>query len=187
MPEIKVDTIIRNTFHKGFSRLLVTPNEIVIHGSGGGGTLNWMRGGGRAADYYKGVGLFNYLIEQDGAVWEILPPSRWAYHSCRQSADRRAIGIELVNPGRLNERPYTAKEYESLAWLIGDYLMPPYPIRKIIGHGQAWKEATAGRRTKSCPGAFNWTTLGTALTERGITFSYGTEQLDNVIDVRRCP
>jgi len=158
--EIKKDTIIRSKFHKGKSRTawLGKVKEIVVHGTGGAGTLNWVRSGGRAREYYKAVALFHYLIQRDGTIWEIIDPDRWVYHSCRGSKDKNAIGIEMVNTAYDNSDEYTEEQYESLNWLMFEYLMNRYPdIKVIMSHKRAWQKNSRGRRWKECPGpGFDW-------------------------------
>jgi N-acetyl-anhydromuramyl-L-alanine amidase AmpD len=46
-----------------------------------------------------------YIVEVDGSIYEVFPPSSWASHlgvsSPRSIQDRRSIGIEIVNVGPL--------------------------------------------------------------------------------------
>ncbi len=49
-----------------------------------------------------------YIVDLDGTIFELFPPSAWAYHLGMTAAgnpqwihDRRSIGIEIVNPGGL--------------------------------------------------------------------------------------
>jgi N-acetyl-anhydromuramyl-L-alanine amidase AmpD len=49
-----------------------------------------------------------YVVDLDGTIYEMFPPTAWAYHLGMKAAenpqwvhDRRSIGIEIVNPGPL--------------------------------------------------------------------------------------
>ena len=171
---INIDTIIRNKFHEGFTRKLGGPKEIIIHGTGGGYTLEWMRNGGRAEQYYKGIGLFHYLIERDGKIWEIIHPDRWVYHSSRGRKDRRSIGIELENHSRTNQWDYSEAQYNSLFWLSFKYLKEMYPkIDVIMSHKRAWQKASGGKKWKECPGpAFDWKVLEKYMDENKMTYAH---------------
>ena len=172
--EIKKDHVVRNKFHRGFSRKWGKVKEIIIHGTGGGGTLEWVRSGGRAHQYYMGVALFHYLIQEDGTIWEIIDPDRWVYHSCSGRKDRNRIGIEIVNRSRSNSAPYSDKQYESLYDLVFKYLMDRYPsINTIMSHKRAWQKASRGRRWKECPGPkFDWKRLERVMVARGFTYKH---------------
>src|SRR5919109_600338 len=48
-----------------------------------------------------------YIVERDGAIYEIFPPECWAYHigvKGRRELDRRSIGIEIASEGALECR-----------------------------------------------------------------------------------
>lgn len=51
-----------------------------------------------------------YIVEQNGTINEMFPPSMWAYHlgiagaDAAHRNDKRTIGIEIVNPGPLRLR-----------------------------------------------------------------------------------
>jgi N-acetyl-anhydromuramyl-L-alanine amidase AmpD len=171
---INVDNIIRNKYHEGFTRKLAKPKEIIIHGTGGGYTLEWMRNGGRAEQYYKGIGLFHYLIERDGKIWEIIHPDRWVYHSCRGRKDRKSIGIELENFSRTNQWDYSDAQYEALFWLSFDYLYKMYPkIDVIMSHKRAWQKATKGKKYKECPGSgFDWKRVEAHMNENKFAYQH---------------
>lgn len=173
---IKQDEIVRNKFHSGRSRKLWLGKvkEIIIHGTGGGGTLGWVQGGGRAEQYYRGVALFHYLIERDGSIWEIIDPDRWVYHSCRGKKDRNSIGIEMENLTRNNRGTYTEEQYASLMWLTFEYLMERYPKASIImSHKRAWQKNSRGRRSKECPGiGFNWSILEKYMKDNSIRYDH---------------
>ena len=165
--EIIKDEVIRNKWHRGFERKKPI-KEIVIHGSGGGGTYQWVLTGGRKEEYKRGISLFHYLIEQDGKTIEIIDPERWVYHSSSGKHDETTIGIENLNPDPQNKAPLTEGEYKSLFNLI-DYLMETYPtINRIVGHD--YNYLTYSGATKGCPGNFTWSRLEEHLTKKKIKF-----------------
>jgi len=174
--EIIKDTFIREKYHSGFSRkrTLSKVSEVVIHGTGGGYTLEWMRGGGRAEQYYKGIALFHYLIDRAGVIWEIIDPDRWVYHSSRGRMDRRSIGIELENYSRTNEWDYSDFQYDSLLWLVFNHLRPLYPdLNVIMSHKRAWQKVSGGKYTKECPGpAFDWDKIEKFMHSKSLTFDH---------------
>lgn len=60
-----------------------------------------------------------YLVDLDGTIHELFPPTAWAYHlgmterNEQWQHDRRSIGIEIVNPGPLKPDP---KDPSQLNW-----------------------------------------------------------------------
>ena len=170
--EISIHTIVRKKFHSGFTRKFGDVNEVVIHGTGGGGTLEWVRSGGRADQYYRGVALFHYLIERDGKITEVIDHERWVYHSSTGKHDRHTIGIELVNTSPSNASGYTEKQYRSLFWLIFVFLMKRHPISVIVSHKRAMEKASKGRWSKNCPGNFDWRELEKYMMNKGVQFDH---------------
>lgn len=162
------DDRIREIWHRGFNREK-TPNEIVIHGTGGGGTYQWVLQGGRKELYRRGIALFHYLIERDGSVTEIIDPDRWVYHSSSGKHDEKTIGIELVNPKSNNSAPYTDEQYKALFGLVIDYLMEKYPISVIVSHNHNKRVFSKGK--KKCPGNFDWKLLKDELDARMMQYT----------------
>ena len=124
--------------YKGLPREKSDVNRIVIHGSGSGtaqGIINWMSSDTceRKEDYKKSIGLFPYIIDRDGTVYDILPDEKWYYHSSCGHMDKETIGIELVNPKEKNDGGYTDEQYTSLFKLIMR-LIVDYDITSIVGH-----------------------------------------------------
>jgi hypothetical protein len=172
-----VDKQLRNKYKKGWEKKGRSKplTEIVIHGTGGGSTVNgllkWMMSGARAKDYNRGIGLFHYAIGHSGSAVELVDPRFWVYHSSSGRHDRLTIGIELLNTSRSNSDPYTDKQYEKLFILIFDYLMNTYPsINMIVGHG--YNKAKYSRlERKRCPGSgFNWGRLREEMVRRGVKY-----------------
>jgi N-acetyl-anhydromuramyl-L-alanine amidase AmpD len=169
---IVIDDKIRNKWHSGFTRY-TKPNELVIHGTGGGNTYDWVLNGGRAKQYVKGVALFHYLIDLQGVTTEIISPDRWVYHSSSGWHDRRTIGIELINLDSNNERAYNELQYVALYDLIIE-LYERYPIKYITSHARNKKEYSQG--IKECPGNFDWDRLEQWFVDAGFIYEKQEEQ-----------
>jgi hypothetical protein len=165
-PTIKInkDTIIRNKWHSGYER---TKPVIwfVIHGTAGGGTLHWIRNivkenSQRGKAYKKGIGLFHYLIERDGTIWEVINPDKWIWHASIGSFDGGTIGVELLNPSYKNTDSYTSQQYDSLLNLYNYLRSDKYPEMDVmISHNRAKIKINNGKYGgKACPGpGFDWT------------------------------
>lgn len=185
---IQKDNIIREKFHSGFKRTRPVV-WFVIHGTAGGGTLNWMRKmdesnefrASRYRNYKKGIALFHYLIERDGTIVEIINPDRWVYHASVGAVDGGTIGVELLNPDSQNRKPYTQEQYEKLADLY-EYLRIKYPQMTVqLSHNRAKEKVSGGN--KACPGTgFKWTKWRSLLKKRGWKFEFekGKESVWNL-------
>jgi N-acetyl-anhydromuramyl-L-alanine amidase AmpD len=167
--KMKVDTAIRDKWHNGFDRNRQV-STVVLHGTGGKGTYQYVLGGARKKLYKKGIALFHYLIERDGATIEIIDPDKWVYHSSSGQQDERTIGIELVNPHNSNQDQYTNAQYESLFFLIFDYLMDRYNINIIVSHNRMKEKYSGGN--KVCPGNFDWDKLESEMVKRGLEYNH---------------
>lgn len=171
-PHIIKNLIIRERYHSGFKRTKPI-TTIVIHGTGGGGTLRWVEDAdrtdpARASRYRKAIGLFHYLVTRGGfsvvredtkpVSLEVIDPDRWVYHASVGHLDHGTIGIECLNPGRANSGHYTTAQIEELADLCA-YLVRRYPtIKEFVGHGRMKQRLDrAGKAWKICPGPnFPW-------------------------------
>lgn len=180
--EIKKDTIIRNKFCKGFERTIPV-THFVIHGTGGGGTLNWVRNADPASKrgrrYINGDGLFHYLIERDGTIYEIIDPELWVYHASIRSRDKGTIGVELLNPSSTNKTPYTKEQYKALVWLYG-YVQRTYhrEVKTAISHNMMKRKYR--RDGKACPGkGFDWELFKSMMLEDW-NFVYKKQILSNL-------
>jgi len=156
------------------------PTELVIHGTGGGSSsdkfINWMIGGERSKEYEKGVALFHYLNDRDGAITEIISPDRWVYHSSSGSHDAVTIGVEHINPNSKNETYYTDNQYKADIELIV-FLMDKYPINTIVGHVQNTLKFSGPQYVKvPCPGNYDWLRLQTGLNMIGLNFTLVREE-----------
>lgn len=156
--KIHRDNIVRTQVHLGFERN-TAPNTIVMHGTGGGGTLSWWRSGSTkyphnksAQRHKRGVGLTHYLILVNGKIIEVYDPAtQWVYHSSSGEKDAKTIGIELENKSRKNENAYTSQQYKSAGRLVF-YLMEKFKIQPemIVTHDIMLK--TQKKKAKGCPG-----------------------------------
>lgn len=174
-----IDRQIRTKYKNGWiNKVRNTPiTEVVVHGTAGGqdleGLLRWMYNGERGAEYMKGIALFHYLIGRDGKIVEIIDPEYYVYHSTSGSHDKQTIGVEMLNPDKMNAAPYTPEQYTSLFKLIFDYLMKLYPsITRITSHRYNIIVYNGGKISpKQCPGiGFSWSTLDEELTKRKFSF-----------------
>ena len=179
---MKINTTIREKYHKGFDREGEPITELVYHGTGGGvtasGLIIWMFNDGRPADYKKGVALFHYLIDLNGEVTEIISPENWVFHSSSGLHDSSTIGIEMINGNAHNENEYTANQYSALMKLTST-LMKKYPITSIVGHGQ--NKLKFSGMYKECPGIkFRWDIIENDLLANGYTFTKSKERISNI-------
>lgn len=175
---IKIDDTIRKKWHSGFDRQ-ENPSEIIIHGTGGGGTFNFVFNGGRKELYIKGIALFHFLIERTGEIIEIINPEKWVYHSSCGEHDSKTIGIELVNPSANNTYAYMPIQYDGL-FEIFDELFTRYNISIIRSHNKTGLKYSG--KGKLCPGnAFAWSKIGQWLVDNGYMFEDGEEEFTGII------
>lgn len=96
-------------------------DAIVLHftaGSTAAGAIATFRQKGRIATAY--------VIDMDGAIYELFPPECWAHHlgisgDATYEQDRRSIGVEIVNVGPLRLSP---KHPGKLCFWPGDFSTP---------------------------------------------------------------
>lgn len=185
----KLDTRIRDKYNQGFVRRDDEVTHLIVHGTGGGrkaeDCIKWMINGGdlgggksRESQYRRGVALFQFLIDRDGTVIELLNPHKWVYHSSTMDFDRHTIGVELINPDRSNGGHYTDNQYLSLVQLYTFLRERFRNMYYITGHGSIKRQRT--NKTKACPGdGFNWKVLNLDLTkDGGFTTVYGSEEIN---------
>jgi N-acetyl-anhydromuramyl-L-alanine amidase AmpD len=139
-------------------------NEIIFHATAGfntaQGLLNWMLAGQRASEYVKAIGLFHYLIDRNGDIYQIVPDEYWVYHSSSTTTaeihDKITLGIEHINPSPQNADKLTDQQYNSSLALI-KYLMTKYKIETIAGHTATALKYSGKSNPVPCPGNnFNW-------------------------------
>jgi N-acetylmuramoyl-L-alanine amidase len=107
----------------------------------------------------------HYVIEEDGAIWRLVPEERRAWHAGisfwagRRDINGASIGIELVNPGHDNGyRAFPAVQMAALETLARDILARhPIPARHVLGHSDV------APQRKTDPGElFDWPRLARA-------------------------
>jgi N-acetylmuramoyl-L-alanine amidase len=125
----------------------------------------------------------HYLVEEDGAVWRLVPEMRRAFHaglSCWQ--DERdlnfvSIGIEIVNPGHeWGYRSFPDTQMAAVEWLCRNVLSRhPIPPDRVVGHSDIAPER------KTDPGElFDWPRL--ARGGIGIWPAPGRREADAAVD-----
>jgi len=107
----------------------------------------------------------HYLVEEDGALWRLVPEMRRAFHagvSCWQGESDLnfvSIGVEIVNPGHeWGYRPFPEPQMATVEGLCRDILsrhrIPPF---RVVGHSDIAPDR------KSDPGElFDWARLARA-------------------------
>ncbi len=121
-----------------FNERTVPPDMLVLHYTG-------MQTGpealARLRDEESKVSS-HYLVEEDGAVFRLVPEERRAWHAGVSSwkgesdVNGRSIGIEIVNPGHeFGYRPFPQAQIAAVIELVGD-IRTRWSIEdsKIIGH-----------------------------------------------------
>ncbi|HYZ33367.1 MAG TPA: N-acetylmuramoyl-L-alanine amidase [Crenalkalicoccus sp.] len=84
----------------------------------------------------------HYVVEEDGAVWRLVPEERRAWHAGisfwrgRTRLNDRSLGIEVVNPGHeFGYRPFPALQMAALCDLCLDLLARhPIAARDVVAH-----------------------------------------------------
>jgi N-acetylmuramoyl-L-alanine amidase len=107
----------------------------------------------------------HYLIEEDGAIWRLVPEERRAWHAGEsgwrgeREVNRRSIGIELVNPGHeFGYRPFPEAQFAALEELGRGILARwPIPARNVVGHSDV-----APHRKQDPGELFDWARLARA-------------------------
>jgi N-acetylmuramoyl-L-alanine amidase len=107
----------------------------------------------------------HYLVEEDGAMWRLVPEARRAFHAGisywqgEVDLNRVSIGIEIVNPGHeWGYRPFPEAQMAAVEALCGDILgRHPIPPDRVVGHSDIAPDR------KSDPGElFDWPRLARA-------------------------
>ncbi len=155
--EIKKDLLKDiNPLWCGFERSIGDITRIVVHGTAGGGTLNFMKNGGAGRQDDK-IGLFHYLIEKNGEIIQLVEDLEWCYHSSSGQKDRNSIGIELLKLKSNNGDVPTTKQYEALQDLI-ILLKADFNLDQIMSHDYS-RKFYSNKPPKPCPGTFDWNLL----------------------------
>jgi N-acetylmuramoyl-L-alanine amidase len=104
----------------------------------------------------------HYVVEEDGAVWRLVPETRRAWHAGvsywrgRTALNDRSIGIEIVNPGHeFGYRDFPVLQLAAVCDLCLEVLARhPIPPRNVVAHSDIAPER------KEDPGErFDWAAL----------------------------
>ena len=84
----------------------------------------------------------HYVVDEDGAVWRLVPEQRRAWHAGvsgwrgRTALNDCSVGIEVVNPGHeWGYRPFPALQMAAVCELcLGILRRHPIPRRNVVGH-----------------------------------------------------
>jgi N-acetylmuramoyl-L-alanine amidase len=104
----------------------------------------------------------HYLVEEDGAIWRLVPEDRRAWHAGaafwagETDVNSRSVGVELVNPGHEHGyRPFPEPQMAALERLCQGILRRhPIPPHRVLGHS----DVAPGRKID--PGElFDWSRL----------------------------
>jgi len=107
----------------------------------------------------------HYLVEEDGAVWRLVPEERRAWHAGvsywlgETGLNTVSIGVEIVNPGHeWGYRPFPEAQMQAVEALCRDILARrPIPAHRVVGHSDI------APTRKSDPGElFDWPHLARA-------------------------
>jgi N-acetylmuramoyl-L-alanine amidase len=107
----------------------------------------------------------HYLVEEDGAIWRLVPESRRAFHagvSCwegERNLNLVSIGVEIVNPGHeWGYRAFPTAQMAAAEQLCREILQcHPIPGHRVVGHSDIAPER------KTDPGElFDWPRLARA-------------------------
>ena len=146
-------------------------DEIVIHHTDCNGSferlMNWMLSGGdgRENQYKNSVAITNFYIDKAGNIFKIVPLTRWTYHSCSGSRDKKTVGIELIH----KDGDFTEEQYESIIDLIYELMIDCPNIKRISSHDHRYMKYSGKR--KGCPGNnFDWDKLKKMLYENKFSF-----------------
>ncbi len=107
----------------------------------------------------------HYLIEENGAIYQLVPEERRAWHAGLASwagdsdINGRSLGIELVNPGHeFGYRAFPEAQMHSLLALAAELLARhPIPSHRVLGHSDV-----APLRKEDPGELFDWPRLAAA-------------------------
>ena len=83
----------------------------------------------------------HYLVDEDGAVLQLVPESRRAWHAGKSrwagetDLNSASIGIEIVHPGHADPRPYPSAQIAAVASLCRDICARhAIPRERVLAH-----------------------------------------------------
>ncbi|HEY1366859.1 MAG TPA: N-acetylmuramoyl-L-alanine amidase [Gaiellaceae bacterium] len=122
----------RSNYSHAFRRSSLV-RQIVVHVAEGSytGTVSWFRN-------RKAHASANYVVSRDGAVTQMVPDDRVAWHAGNAAVNLHSIGIEHEGytfvPGTFTDAEYRASA-ELVASLLRHYVLP-IDRRHVIGHNE---------------------------------------------------
>ena len=135
----------------------------IVHGTAGGDTVNWIKNleekywTAKTRDLKQGVGLFHYIIDRKGIIWNIVDPLDWVWNSSGGAIfDQQSVSVELENNKENNAGFYTEQQYISLIKIFA-YLdrIKNFDFELVYGHRRVMINSRV--RNKQCPGIhFDW-------------------------------
>jgi hypothetical protein len=183
------NTVIREKWHKGFSRSPEDITEIVIHATAGLGQIEWQETSdlkviqkriddaltaddkkkwtneyNRVAQWSRGIGIPQYNIDRKGNVTEIIDPVNWVYHSCSGDHDKHSIGIEFDKVNGSNQDDITPDQMQGGVELCKQLCIMFPNIDKIVSHRYNWV-TYFNNNPKPCPGPFPFESLQIIFTQ----------------------
>ena len=133
-------------------------DTIVLHYTG-------MRSAGAAIERLRDPAArvsAHYVVEEDGAIWRLVPEGRRAWHAGvsfwrgRTALNDRSVGIEIVNPGHeFGYRDFPVLQLAAVCDLCLEILARhPVPARNVVAHSDVAPDR------KEDPGEkFDWAAL----------------------------
>jgi len=139
----------------------VTPDMLILHYTGmtsAGAAID------RLCDPVARVSA-HYVVEEDGAIWRLVPEARRAFHAGqsgwlgRHDINGHSIGIEIVNPGHeFGYRPFPEAQMHAVEELCRDiFTRWTIPPRLVVGHSDV-----APHRKQDPGELFDWPRLARA-------------------------
>jgi N-acetylmuramoyl-L-alanine amidase len=129
----------------------------------------------------------HYVVEEDGAVWRLVPEERRAWHAGesgwlgRRDINAHSIGIEIVNPGHeFGYRPFPDAQMRVVEELCRDIVARrSIAPRLVLGHSDV-----APHRKQDPGELFDWPRLARAGIGLWPDFSRPAQAPDSVTDIQ---
>jgi N-acetyl-anhydromuramyl-L-alanine amidase AmpD len=161
---------------EGFTRT-EQPNTLVIHGtwaSDYASLMRWMLAGSRDSEYRRGIGMYNWIIDRDGEIYNTVPEGVWTHHAHAGTALHSVmLSVCLINQEVNNQGDYTAAQYNALNKLFFLNLGPRYQLRRVMSHSASARTFAPSTVTTPCPGPrFSFDYLINEGITRGVLLSF---------------
>ena len=130
----------------------------------------------------------HYVVEEDGAVWRLVPEERRAWHAGesgwlgRRDINAHSIGIEIVNPGHeFGYRPFPEPQMRAVEELCRDIVARrAIAPRLVLGHSDV-----APHRKQDPGELFDWPRLARAGIGLWPDFSRTTSAPESIVDLQQ--